>query len=165
VVRNHWTGTDATSKQRLQFCGIVIGDRPTGRSSSAALTWRVLTPRAARVRELKGRRSQASRRIIEGRAGRTLSRPCLHSPLASCASWTGISSAKFSATHFSDLSSLPLYFSWPQLVRLNGALCPSQRFRRAGSEAFSLHIPRRICILPCDGYADRCAVGARANVR
>jgi len=39
----------------------------------------------------------------------------LHSPFASCASWTGISSAKFSATHFSDLSSLPLYFSCPSL--------------------------------------------------
>ncbi len=24
VVRNHWTGTDATSKQRLEFSGIVI---------------------------------------------------------------------------------------------------------------------------------------------
>jgi predicted SnoaL-like aldol condensation-catalyzing enzyme len=24
VVRNHWTGTDAASKQRLEFCGIVI---------------------------------------------------------------------------------------------------------------------------------------------
>jgi hypothetical protein len=25
LVRNHWTGTDATSKQRLEFYGIVIG--------------------------------------------------------------------------------------------------------------------------------------------
>ncbi len=24
-IRNHWTGTDATSKQRLEFYGIVIG--------------------------------------------------------------------------------------------------------------------------------------------
>jgi predicted ester cyclase len=24
VVRNHWTGTDAASKQRLEFSGIVI---------------------------------------------------------------------------------------------------------------------------------------------
>jgi len=24
-VRNHWTGTDATSRQRLEFYGIVIG--------------------------------------------------------------------------------------------------------------------------------------------
>src|SRR5882762_10142272 len=35
----------------------------------------------------------------------------LHSPFASCASWTGISSAKFSVTHSLDSSSSPLFFS------------------------------------------------------
>src|ERR1700719_4060762 len=60
-------------------------------------------------------RSQASPRIDEGRARANVVASVLHSPFASCASWTGISSAKFSATHFSDLSSLPLYFSCPSL--------------------------------------------------
>jgi len=42
VVRNHWTGTDARSKQRLEFYGIVIGRIATADRRARAY-WRVLT--------------------------------------------------------------------------------------------------------------------------